>query len=61
MIDLRDKTLYYDEGFLIKDDFTVIIRGVHLWQNADILKMKNDVSGLTLSSHIYTDGKLDTT
>lgn len=58
MIDLRDKTLYYDEGFLIKDDFSVIIRGVHLWQNADILKMKNDVSGLTLSSHIYTDGKL---
>ena len=32
MIDLRDKTLYYDEGFLIEDDFTVIIRGMNLWQ-----------------------------
>lgn len=58
MIDLREKTLYYNEGFLIKDDFTLIIRGVHLWQNADILKMNNENAGLTLSSHIYTDGKL---
>lgn len=58
MIDLREKTLYYDEGFLIEDDFTLIIRGVHLWQNADIFKMDNGNLGLTLSSHIYTDGKL---
>lgn len=58
MIDLREKTLYYNEGFLIKDDFTVIIRGVHLWQTADIFKMNNDNLGLTLSSHIYTDGSL---
>lgn len=58
MIDLRDKTLYYDEGFLIEDDFTVIIRGMNLWQNADILKMSNGNLGLTLSSHIYTNEKL---
>lgn len=58
MIDLRDKTLYYDEGFLIEDDFTVIIRGINLWQTADILKMSNGNSGFTLSSHIYSEGKL---
>ena len=58
MIDLRDKTLYYDEGFLIEDDFTVIIRGMNLWQNADIFKMNNGNLGLTLSSHIYPEGKL---
>ena len=58
MIDLRDKTLYYDEGFLIEDDFTVIIRGLNLWQNADIFKMKNEKYGLTLSSHIYEGDKL---
>lgn len=58
MIDLRDKTLYYDEGFLIEDDFTVLIRGINLWQNADIFKMSNDNSGLTLSSRIYRNGKL---
>lgn len=58
MIDLRDKTLYYDEGFLIENDFTVIIRGIHLWQTADIFKMKNDSLGLTLSSRIYQNGKL---
>lgn len=58
MINLKDKTLYYDEGFLIEDDFTVIIRGINLWQNADIFKMSNGKEGLTLSSHIYHEGKL---
>lgn len=58
MIDLRDKTLYYDKGFLIKDDFTLLLRGMNLWQTADILKMNNEKLGLTLSSRIYTDGTL---
>lgn len=58
MIDLRDKTLYYDEGFLIENDFTLLIRGTHLWQNGEILKMNNGQPGLTLSSHIYSGGKL---
>lgn len=58
MIDLRDKTLYYDEGFLIEDDFTVIIRGINLWQNAELFKMSNGNLGFTLSSHIYNEGKL---
>ncbi len=58
MIDLRDKTLYYNQGFLIKDDFTVLIRGQNLWQNAEIFKMSNGKFDLTLSSHIYTDGTL---
>ncbi|MDE6748894.1 MAG: hypothetical protein K2K21_07525 [Lachnospiraceae bacterium] len=58
MINLIDKTLYYNEGFLIEDDFTVIIKGINLWQNAEILKMSNGKQGLTLSSHIYHEGKL---
>ena len=58
MIDLRDKTLYYDEGFLIENDFTVIIRGMNLWQQAELFKMSNGKQGLTLSSHIYPEGKL---
>lgn len=58
MIDLREKTLYYNDGFLIENDFTVIIRGINLWQNADILKMDNADSGLTLSSRIYNGEKL---
>lgn len=58
MVDLREKTLYYDEGFLIKDDFTVLIRGINLWQNAEIFKMSNKNSSLTLSSRIYHDGQL---
>lgn len=58
MIQLIDKTLYYDEGFLIKDDFTVLIRGKNLWQNADLFKMRGGSLGLTLSSHIYGNGTL---
>lgn len=58
MIDLTDKTLYYDEGFQIEDDFTVIIKGVSLWQNAEIFRMGSQKQGLTLSSHIYQEGKL---
>lgn len=57
-INLIDKTLYYDEGFLIEKDYTLIIRGTHLWRTAEILKMKNNKLGLTLSSRIYTDGTL---
>ncbi len=58
MIDLRDKTLYYDGGFLIKDDFTVLIRGINLWQNTELFKMSNGSLDLTLSSRIYQDGQL---
>ena len=58
MIDLRDKTIYYDKGFLIENDFTVIIRGINLWQTADIFKMNNGIHELTLSSRIYHEDKL---
>lgn len=58
MIDLRDKTLYYNKGFLIKDDFTLLLRGTNLWQTAEILKMNNENLGLMVSSRIYTDGTL---
>lgn len=57
-IDLIDRTLYYDKEFLVEGDFTLMIRGTHLWQTKEIFKMKNDTEGLTLSSRIYTDGTL---
>lgn len=58
MIDLRDKVLYYDQGFNIDGDFTVLIRGMHLWQTKEIFAMENDKFRLSLSSRIYTDGTL---
>lgn len=58
MIDLREKTLYYNQGFMIKDDFTVLIRGINLWQNADIFEMSNGKLDLKLSSRIYTNDTL---
>lgn len=58
MINLIDRTLYYDEGFLVEGDFTLIIRGMHLWQTKEIFKMSNGTDGLNISSRIYTDGNL---
>lgn len=58
MIDLRDKVLYYDKGFNIEGDFTVIIRGMYLWQTKEIFRMANDTYSLSLSSRIYTNGTL---
>ena len=59
MINLVDKTLYYDEGFLIENNFTLIIRGKNLWQTAEIFKAKNtDQMGFTISSRIYPDNRL---
>lgn len=60
MIYLKDKTLYYDEGFEIQNNSTFILRGMNLWQNANLLKSKNKNSEyeLCLSSHIYANGQL---
>lgn len=58
MIKLIDKTLYYDEGFIIDGNFTLIINGKNLWQTNDIIKMNNNTPGLVLSSRIYSNGKL---
>ena len=58
MINLENKTVYYDEGFNIEDDFTIIFRGKNLWKNGELLVMSNEGSKLTLSSHIYPEGQL---
>lgn len=58
MIDLRDKMIYYDSGFEINGDFSVIIRGMYLWHTGDVFKMRNGQYEITLSSRIYTDGTL---
>lgn len=58
MINLIGRTLYYDEGFLVEGDFTLIIRGMHLWQTEEIFKMSNGIDNLNISSRIYTDGTL---
>ncbi len=56
MIDLRGKTLFYDRGFSIQGDFTLLLRGVNLWQTAELLRLGQ--LQLTLSSRIYADGTL---
>lgn len=58
MINLENKTVYYDEGFEIKDDFTVIFRGKNMWKNGELLNMNNDSYNLILSSRIYPEGQL---
>lgn len=58
MINLIDKTLVYDEGFMIADDFSLQISGYHLWQTAEIFKFSNDNFDFSLTSRIYSDGTL---
>lgn len=57
-IDLDDKTLIYSKGFEIDDDFSLAISGKHLWQTDTILTLNNEVDSFSLTSRIYTDGKL---
>ena len=57
-INLLDKTLVYDQDFIVDGDFTMSIRGKDLYRNATILKCSNDKMGFTLSSYIYDDGQM---
>lgn len=58
LIDLCDTSIFYDSGFNAEGDFTVIIRGMHLWHTGTLLKMSNGEYDITLSSRIYPDGQL---
>ena len=57
-INLLDKTLVYDQDFIVDGDFTMSIRGRDLYRNQTILKCSNDKMGFTLSSYIYDDGNM---
>ena len=55
-INLIDKTLVYDQDFIVSGDFTMSIRGRDLYRNTTILKCSNENAGFTLSSYIYDGG-----
>lgn len=57
-IDLTNENLIYKEGFKISGDFKLKVTGMDLWQNAEILKMKNNYNNVVLSSYIYPDNTL---
>lgn len=54
-INLIDKVLYYDAGFTIEKDFTLMIVGEHLWNNKVIFTMKSKTQELTIRSIIFKD------
>lgn len=55
-INLIDDVLYYDEGFNVNGDFTLKIKGVDMWQNAEIFKAQNtDGQSFYITSYIYED------
>lgn len=58
MIKLINKSLVYEDGFLIDGDFSMIIRGKNLYHTGIVLTGKNKKYGFTLSSYIYDEGKL---
>ena len=57
-INLIDKTLVYDKGFIINGDFTMSIRGINMYRTTTILKCSNSDYGFTVSSYIYDDGQM---
>lgn len=58
LIDLRNDSIYYDEGFVIKDDFTLKLRGMYLNRTNTLLELRNTIYHLILSSHLYDDGTI---
>lgn len=57
MIDLRNDAIHYKEGFVIPDNFTLILRGMALNQTATLLEMSNTQYTITISSYLHDDGK----
>lgn len=58
LIDLRNKILYYDDGFEVDNDFSIAICGKNLWQTDRLIRMSNGVDSFEISSRIYTDNTL---
>lgn len=53
---LDEQTLYYDENWTLKDDFTVIVR-LQFMQYGQLLKLTNGIDEITLTSRAYADAK----
>lgn len=56
MIDLRNDSIHYNKGFVIPDDFTLILRGMGLNQTATIIELNNTQYSIKISSYLYDDG-----
>lgn len=57
MIDLRDDYIYYEEGFVIEDDFTLKLRGMYLNQTAELLELRNNQYTIRINSYLLYDGR----
>lgn len=58
LIDLREDSIYYDTGFVIRDDFTLKLRGMYLNRTNTLLELRNTKYSLVLSSYLYDDGTI---
>lgn len=48
--------LYYDEGWKILDDFTIILKMQYM-EYGEVFRITNGVNDITLTARIYADGK----
>lgn len=55
LIDLRDSSLAYDNGYTLSGDFTITIRGIYMYRTGTVLTFSNGSYTATLSSMIYDD------
>ena len=54
-INLLDKTLVYDQDFIVSGDFTLSIRMKDVYRTTTVLKCSNESMGFALSSYVYDD------
>ena len=53
---LTDKTLYYDEGWELQDDFTVILKMQYM-EYGQLIRLTNGIDDITVEAGVYADGK----
>ena len=53
---LTDKTLYYNEGWELTDDFTVILKMQYM-EYGQLIKLTNGVNDITVTARMYADNK----
>lgn len=54
-INLTNKTLYYDDGWTITDDFTVILKMQYM-EYGQLIRLTNGVNDITVTARVYADG-----
>lgn len=56
LINLTDKKLYYNEGWMVQDDFTIILKMKYI-EYGHLFTISNGINDISLSARVYADSK----